>query len=131
MFDPEEVTKSRCEGCEYRRKVYAQNNYSFYGCYHHPYIGKRVAEIKECPKAEVIKWLKWKNLKECMEIECPMIGNEIVMTYAPENGPIQYSFTAPFVDEDGDVCYYQYDHDEGNWDENTIWVGKYEQRDII
>ncbi len=50
MFDPEEVTKSRCEDCEYRRTVHAQNEFTFYGCYHHPYSGKRASEIKDCPK---------------------------------------------------------------------------------
>lgn len=55
MFEPEEYVKGRCEGCEHRRKVYAQDNYSFYGCYHHPYSGKRVAEIKDCPKSAIEK----------------------------------------------------------------------------
>lgn len=50
MFEPEEHVKGRCEGCEYRKRVHAQNNYSFYGCYYRPYSGKRVAEIKDCPK---------------------------------------------------------------------------------
>ncbi len=50
MFEPEEYKKGRCEGCKYRQRVYAQNNYYFYGCYHRPYIGKRVVEIKYCPK---------------------------------------------------------------------------------
>lgn len=52
MFEPEKVTKYRCEGCEYRRTVYAQNGFTFYGCYHHPYSGKRVEEIKDCPKSK-------------------------------------------------------------------------------
>lgn len=42
-----------------------------------------------------------------MEIECPMLGNESVMTYVWPDGPVYYwSFTAPFVDENGEVCYY-------------------------
>lgn len=129
MFESETVVKPRCEGCEYRKIVHAQNNYTFYGCYHHPYIGKRVAEIKECPKTEIekIQWLKWENLKECMEIECPMLGNERIMTYALENAPVYYSYTAPFVDEDGDVCYYQYDHDEGCWEDSIMCMGEYEE----
>ena len=52
MFENEERTKSRCEGCAYRKRVYAQGNYSFYGCYHRPYTGKRLAEIKDCPKED-------------------------------------------------------------------------------
>lgn len=54
MFEDCKSIKERCEGCEYRKRVYAQNNYSFYGCYHRPYIGKRVAEIKECPIKQTI-----------------------------------------------------------------------------
>ena len=50
MLETEESVKSRCDGCNYRMRVYAQNNFSFYGCYHRPYIGKWVAEIKDCPK---------------------------------------------------------------------------------
>lgn len=49
MFSEETKSKGRCEGCEYRKRVYAQDNYQFYGCYHKPYIGKRVSEIKNCP----------------------------------------------------------------------------------
>lgn len=50
MFESNEIIKPRCEGCESRRIVHAQGNYSFYGCYCKPYTGKRVAEIKDCPK---------------------------------------------------------------------------------
>ena len=50
MFEPSTYVKARCEGCKYRKRVNAQNNYSFYGCYHPPYTGKRVTEVKDCPK---------------------------------------------------------------------------------
>lgn len=49
MFETEKIVKERCKGCEYRKIVYAQNNYCFYGCYHRPYKGKHVTEIKDCP----------------------------------------------------------------------------------
>lgn len=49
MFETEKIVKERCKGCEYRKRVYAQNNYCFYGCYHIPYKGKHVTEIKDCP----------------------------------------------------------------------------------
>lgn len=52
MFESNELTKPRCEGCEYRKIVYAQNGFAFYGCYHHPYSGKWVEIIKECPKSK-------------------------------------------------------------------------------
>ncbi|MBD5529708.1 MAG: hypothetical protein HDR02_15095 [Lachnospiraceae bacterium] len=74
-----------------------------------------------------IKWLKWENLKEWGEIECPMLDNEMVMTYYLEDGPVYYSYTAPFVDEDGDICYYQYDHDEGCWEDSIMCMGEYEE----
>ncbi|MCX4271893.1 MAG: hypothetical protein OSJ71_06490 [Acetatifactor sp.] len=50
--DKTEETKPRCQDCEHRKRVYAQNNFTFWGCYHRPYTGKRVAEIKDCPKKE-------------------------------------------------------------------------------
>ena len=49
MFESEDEKKQRCDGCGHRKRVYAQGNYSFNGCYHRPYAGKRVAEIKDCP----------------------------------------------------------------------------------
>lgn len=51
MFDIEEKPKQeRCENCNYKHTVYANGGFQFYGCYHSPYTGKRVAEIKDCPK---------------------------------------------------------------------------------
>ena len=52
MFCAEAEIKQRCEKCEYRKTVHANGGFSFYGCYHRPYKGKRVAEIKECPKSK-------------------------------------------------------------------------------
>lgn len=69
-----------------------------------------------------IEWLKWNDdVEEWGEIECPMLGNEKVMTYHPKGRPCYYSYTAPFVDEDGDIGYYRYDHDEGCWDEDIFF----------
>lgn len=42
--------RERCRGCKYRHIVHANGGYNFYGCYHRPYTGKRVVEIKDCPK---------------------------------------------------------------------------------
>lgn len=44
------VPDGRCKGCTYARAVVATGQWMFLGCYHAPYRGKRVAEIKECPK---------------------------------------------------------------------------------
>lgn len=46
----EEETTSRCEKCKYRRTVHATGGWQFNGCYHRPYTGKWVAEIRDCPK---------------------------------------------------------------------------------
>lgn len=45
----ENEKKGRCDGCKYQRRAYAGDQFSFYGCYHKPYHGKWVAEIKDCP----------------------------------------------------------------------------------
>lgn len=53
MFDEDDRAKEkreRCRGCEYKRIVHCNGGFNFYGCYHRPYTGKRVAEIKDCPK---------------------------------------------------------------------------------
>lgn len=67
------------------------------------------------------KWLEWDNGKEWGKIQCPMLGENYVMTYYPEGLPCYYSYTLPFVDGYGDVCYYRFDHDEGCWDEDTLF----------
>ena len=70
-----------------------------------------------------MKWLKWAgNVEEYGEIECPMLGDELVMTYYHKGAPCYYSYTASFLDDDGTVCYYRYDHDMGAWDDDTFVV---------
>lgn len=46
----ESLPKGRCRPCKYARVVFAQDQFMFLGCYHEPYRGKWVAEIKDCPK---------------------------------------------------------------------------------
>ena len=46
----EKNPKGRCDQCKYARVVVASNQWEFIGCYCHPYKGKWVAEIKDCPK---------------------------------------------------------------------------------
>lgn len=52
MFEFEDDVKKheRCEGCKYKHIVHTNGGFNFYGCYHRPYTGKWVAEIKDCPK---------------------------------------------------------------------------------
>ena len=71
-----------------------------------------------------VKWLKWSgdNVEEWGEIECPMFDGQKIMTYYPKDMPCFYSYTAPFIASDGDVCYYRFDHDEGCWECDVIFV---------
>lgn len=47
------MSNGRCHPCKYARMVFAApGNFAFLGCYHEPYHGKRVAEIKDCPKCD-------------------------------------------------------------------------------
>lgn len=41
---------SRCAGCKHCKRLKAQDDWSFYGCFHKPYKGKWIAEIENCPK---------------------------------------------------------------------------------
>ena len=50
IFTQDEIPKQRCDDCKYKRLVYANGQFSFYGCYHKPYTGKWLAEIKNCPE---------------------------------------------------------------------------------
>jgi hypothetical protein len=44
------LPKGRCHPCKYGKCVVANGQYMFLGCYHEPYKGKNVREIKNCPK---------------------------------------------------------------------------------
>ena len=37
--------------CKYCRMICAQDGWKFRGCFHHPYKGKFISEIKKCPTA--------------------------------------------------------------------------------
>ena len=43
----------RCKGCKYCKRVYAQNDWCFHGCYCRPYTGKWIIEIENCPRETV------------------------------------------------------------------------------
>lgn len=77
-----------------------------------------------------MKWLKWENGEEWGEIECPMVGG-MIMTYYPKGVPCYYTYSAPFVDDDGEVCYYRFDQDEGCWDEDLFFMCEYEEGIVI
>ena len=42
----------RCKGCDFCRGV-SGGGFDFLGCYHKPYKGKWVCEIKKCPKQDI------------------------------------------------------------------------------
>ena len=48
MFEEEYklLDKGRCRPCEYARLVPANGGFKFLGCYHRPYTGKKLAELK-------------------------------------------------------------------------------------
>jgi len=42
-----------CNTCGFSRRIYsAPGGWSFIGCRHEPYHGKRCAEIEKCPREE-------------------------------------------------------------------------------
>jgi len=72
----------------------------------------------------MMDWLTWENGTEWGKIYCPMLEEE-VMTYYPKGGRCFDSYTAPFVDSNGEVCYYKYDHDEDGWYEECFYMDDY------
>ena len=50
FFEYDNQSSGRCDGCHDCRDVHATGGWLFRGCYHEPYYGKWVAEIKDCPK---------------------------------------------------------------------------------
>lgn len=46
-----EPKNGRCKGCEYCKPLNG-GDWGFWGCYHEPYRGKWVCEIKDCPKVK-------------------------------------------------------------------------------
>ena len=45
-------THGRCNGCKDCKVVHCNGGYCFLGCYHKPYRGKWVGEIKDCPQKD-------------------------------------------------------------------------------
>ena len=66
--------------------------------------------------------LEWKsNMNEWGEIYCPFLNKE-VMTYYPVRVRPYDTITNPFIEENGGVYYYKYDHDEGGWYEECYMM---------
>lgn len=73
--------------------------------------------------------LEWKSgMTEWGKIFCPMIDKE-VMTYYPNGTPAYDTMTNPFIDEDGNIYYYEYDQDEGCWRDGVF--GMYDAEEYI
>ena len=47
-IEQKKIKDGRCKGCKHCRGLSA-GNFSFYACFHKPYRGKWVVEIKDCP----------------------------------------------------------------------------------
>lgn len=66
--------------------------------------------------------LEWKsNMNEWGEIYCPFLNKE-VMTYYPVGVRPYDTITNPFIEKNGGVYYYKYDHDEGDWKEECYMM---------
>ena len=90
------------------------------------YDAPAVTLPRDVPPADTpaIKWLSWENAEEWGTIYCPMLDME-VMTYCPNGAPAFDTYTAPFVDVDGEAGYYKYDQDEGCWVEDLHCIADY------
>lgn len=67
------------------------------------------------------KTFMWGNAREWGKIYDPMLEKE-VMTYCPLGAAAFDSYTAPFMNDDGNIVYRRYDHDAGGWKDMTYYV---------
>lgn len=51
-IEQKKPTKDRCKGCDESQTVLTNDGWRFLGCYHKPYKGKWVVEIKDCPQQQ-------------------------------------------------------------------------------
>lgn len=65
----EYLREGRCHPCKFAKYVGTWAGWGFLGCYHHPYTGKWVREIKNCPKHETKMKGEEKVLEEILEEE--------------------------------------------------------------
>ena len=64
--------------------------------------------------------LKWSdNMIEWGEIS---LNNEWIMTYYPSGSMPYNSYSNPYMTEDGDIYFHNYDHDEGCWIEDEYLI---------
>lgn len=84
-----------------------------------------IGEIGEDNKVVPIEQVEvsYSNVQEWGTITHPQLGE--VITYYPTGVPAYDSYTKPFVDNEGDICCYRFDHDEGCWRDETIVIGEY------
>lgn len=52
MSEIKYIRSERCKNCKYRRKKPYLDVFEVYGCYCKPYKGKRITDIKICPREE-------------------------------------------------------------------------------
>ena len=81
--------------------------------------------IKHITQDIELKWHDKDRMKEWGNISCPMLNNEEVMTYCPKDAIPYDTVTNPFINEDGDLYVFKYDHDIGGWEEDTTFMLAY------
>ena len=89
------------------------------------WVKKSDKYCRECGQAlasdERGKFLSWVNAREWGKIYDPMLEKE-VMTYCSQGAPAFDSYTAPFMNDDGDIVYHRFDHDAGGWTNITYYL---------
>ncbi|NGP45993.1 hypothetical protein G4V62_13925 [Bacillaceae bacterium SIJ1] len=74
-----------------------------------------------------MKELSWSDGREWGLISCPHLEGKEMMTYWKKGTPCYDTYTNPLVTEEGDVICFRYDQDEGDWTEDEIGLGEYEE----
>lgn len=56
-----------CKFCNNCKEVRANGGFVFFGCYHKPYKGKWIAEIKDCPLEQEAKYTVQEAIRKYIE----------------------------------------------------------------
>lgn len=59
-----------CKFCSNCKEVRANGGFVFFGCYHKPYKGKWIAEIKDCPLEQEVKDIMREAIRKYVEVDC-------------------------------------------------------------
>lgn len=82
IFDDfyENLPKGRCHPCKYAKVINAGDNWVFLSCWHEPYRGKWVAEIKDCPVGKEVKMqiINANEVKELINTKLDSFKKEMI-----------------------------------------------------